>query len=108
METAEEVSLREFFEEISGSRKGKRITMDNYQQLIHPKEIGYLQCHVDDKQGWNNRTRLIGLFVWHIDERERNLRFQLRDKKENQVNQYGHRYSFIHPSISSVFRNVLG
>ena len=98
LETVEEVSLRELFEEISirkrTSRKAKTITIDNYQKLIYLKVIGYLQYHVDDKRGSNDRYRLIGLFICHIDERK--LRFQLKDKKENQVNQYDHRYSYIY------------
>lgn len=91
LETAKKASLRELFEEISirkrTSRKAIQITIKNCQKLPL-KLIGYIQCHLDSKPGSHDQNRLIGLFVYHINQTR--LRFQLKDKNENQVKHDDH------------------
>ena len=86
-EIASETAWRELFEEISiqlkRSKRATKITKENYNHLITLTPITYLQCNVDRRRGRNDRSRPIGLFVYHIDEKK--LRFQVADKRENPV-----------------------
>lgn len=80
-ETTKEASPREILEEvkITHIKTKQQITVENMNQYFNLDECLYLECIVDNYA----EGRRIGLCVIHVNEEE--FKFELGNKKENQV-----------------------
>jgi ADP-ribose pyrophosphatase YjhB (NUDIX family) len=90
LESLKETAQRETLEETLITIVRKKIkfvlTKETFGYHIHLNKVPYFECNVDGKPNSNDRKRLIGLYIVHVNEKK--LKFKKKDGKEVKVTEY--------------------